>query len=324
MPIYPSLKFDAAAPLQLLPWPILAGVVFYAWMRRRTWGRHVLLALGFFLAMMAPVLGFVAKHHITMTWSLDHLDYLPMIGLAALAALGFSALEARIPSSLGGAVVIFLAVTLAALAWQSRENARIYQNQEALLQYTMKMNPLAWPANYNLGRSLLQAGKLQPAIEQLQQAIALAPSYAKAHFLLGNAYVQQGRTGEALEQYQQAIDAQPGYADAHYNLGDLLKQTGRLDEAAAQYQEALRLDPTLFKADYNLGNLLLRAGLTSQAIDRYRAALELKPDYAGAHDNLANALMKSGQAGEAITEYQLSSSAAAPTKPSRNSSRRSR
>lgn len=305
MPIYPDLKFDSSSPLPLLVWPIFAAAIFYAWTQRRTWGRHALLGLGFFLAMLAPVLVFVARNYVTMTWSMDHLDYLPMIGVAGLVAAGVGELARRMPSSLRLPGILLLGVLLAALAWQSRFYASLYADRVTLMRYALALNPQAWTANYNLGLELLNAGQTQEAIDQFEQALKTAPLYAQGHNYLGNAYVRAGRESDARREFEQAVTIQPGYPDAHFNLGLVLKDEGQLDAAAEQYKDAVEEKPDFYLARYNLGNVLLGQGDADGAIEQYRAALKVEPDYAEAHDNLAGALLKTGHAAEAVDEFRL-------------------
>jgi tetratricopeptide (TPR) repeat protein len=305
MPVYPGLKFDSSSPVELLAWPIFGAVIFYSWIHRRTWGRHALLGLGFFLAMLAPVLVFVAGNYVTMTWSMDHLDYLPMIGVAGLTAAILAEAARHITPTLRLPAMVLLGLVLAGMAWQSRFYASLYATRDTLMRYALKMNPEDWTANYNLGLEMLNAGQTQAAIEQFEQALKTAPLYAQGHCYLGNAYERVGRKAEAMGEFQRAVDIQPTYADAHYNLGLMLKDAGQLEAAAEQYRDALQNKPDLYLAHYNLGNVLLGEGDTEEAIAEYHAALKLAPDYADAHDNLAGALLKSGQAPEAVDEFKL-------------------
>jgi tetratricopeptide (TPR) repeat protein len=302
--VYPPIQIDLAEPLEYLSWPLLAAVFFYFWSKRKTWGRDALLGLGFFLLMLAPVLGFVATNYRTMTWSMDHLDYLPMIGIAALAVMVLGAIAQQIPTSLRLPGAVFVGVIMAALAWESHGYAGLYADQEVLLTYTLKNNPLAWPANYNLGLVMLNSDRVDQAIAQFQQALKLEPGYPAAHDSLGNAFLRENRLDEAREQYQEALDLRPKYAKAHYNMGDLLKKMGHLDEAAAQYEEAVKLNPDLYQARYNWGNVLLSTGHPAEAIEQYRAALEIAPDNIEARENLAGALLKSGRTKEAIDTFR--------------------
>ncbi|HEX4140894.1 MAG TPA: tetratricopeptide repeat protein [Candidatus Methylacidiphilales bacterium] len=336
IPDYPPPTIDFSLP-QLLPWPVLAAILLYLWTQRRGWGRHVLLGLGFALLMLAPVLAFVVMNFATMAWSMDHLLYLPLIGLVGLAAAGLEQLADRAPVPLRAAGIAVVALAVAWLAWLSHGYARLYAGPETLLTYTLKHNPLAWRANVNLGVLMMKDGRTGPAIAEFEQALKIEPNRAETHYNYGKALAQDGHASDALEQYEQALAIDPTYAEAqydtanllaqsgrtdealdhyrkaeqgrtdytpaYYNMGNLLKQLDRLDEAAAQYQAALQIDPDQTDARYNLGNVLLREGQTDEAIAQFRAVLQTKPDYTGARLNLAETLLKTGHAPEAIEQF---------------------
>jgi len=303
MPVYPKWTVDSPSLLQLLPWPVLGGIIWYLWTKRKGWGKDALLGLGFFLAMLAPVIVFVAANHVTMTWSMDHMEYLSMIGMFGLIAGGLGVLYDRPPFSLRVLGAGALSIVMGWLAWKSHSYARNYSDQETLLSYTLRLNPEAWSAHYNLGLILMKTGREEQAVAQFEEALRLSPAFARAEDSLGNVLTQMGRSAEAIGHYENALEIKPDFAEAHYNFGELLGQTGRTEEAVNQYQEALKIKPELYKARYNLGNIWLRTGRAPEAIEQYQAALKIEPDYAEAHYNLGNALMQTSRAPEAIEQF---------------------
>jgi len=60
---------------------------------------------------------------------------------------------------------------------------------------------------YALGTAYLQAGRAEPALAQLREALARDPSYSAAWKALGNALVEAGREAEALETWRRGIAA---------------------------------------------------------------------------------------------------------------------
>jgi tetratricopeptide (TPR) repeat protein len=337
-PIYPRWPLDPPALLQFLPWPILGLAFGILWWKRKTWGRHVLLGLGFFGLMLFPVLGLTAISFMDFTWVMDHFLYLPMVGLIALAVAGFDWIHERATPEWRVSGTVVAAIILISLTLGSRTYAPIYQNQEALWTYTIKRNPEAWPAydnlgyiyfgrgdlpaalglfekavqlhpNYaqahnNLGVTLQKMGRVPEAIEQFHQALRIKPDFAAAHNSLGMALRQSGRVQEAMEQYTLALQVDPDFAEAHYNLGFALHQSGRLPEAMEQYELALQIDPRFARAHNNLGYALLQSNRAQEAITQFEQALQVDPDYADAHFNLGNALLLTGRITEAIEQYE--------------------
>jgi tetratricopeptide (TPR) repeat protein len=306
MPIYPQWQVDPAAPVSWLPW-LAAGAGFaWLWARRKTWGSHALLGLGWFFLNLAPVLGFITISHFRFSWAMDHLAYLPLAGLAGLAAAGLGTLDARWAQArpawrrlLLGAV----AVACALLAVVSRRHAAAFQGDQAFWSNALARNPGAWMAENNLGNLLLARGETPAAIGHFERAIQLNPSYPEAEYNLGLAYAGSGRLAEAAAHYAASLRLQPGNGDGHNNLGNALLRMGRPAEAIPEYAEAIRLRPDDVHAHCNLGVALLQTGQADAAAAQYQEALRLQLDSAEAHAGLGSARARQGRLDDAIEEY---------------------
>ena len=92
------------------------------------------------------------------------------------------------------------------------------------------------------------------AIRFLQAALALRPLSPGVYNNLGKALLDQGKLAEAVAAYRKAIELKPDYAFAHYNLGNGLRDQGKLAEAGAAYRKAVELKPDYAEAHCNLGS----------------------------------------------------------------------
>jgi Flp pilus assembly protein TadD len=346
-PIYPP---GAAGLAALLPWLGLAAVLGALWAFRSGWGRHGLLGAGWYLLNLAPVLGLVPMAYSRVSPRADHLVYLPMVGLAGLAAAGLGAACGRLSARTGGgggarlALGVAAGLTLGALAMESHSLAGRYRDGKALWSFAVQRNPGSWLAHNNLGKELMQEGHAGAAERQFRAAIAIQSDSPEAHANLGNALEEQGRDAEARAEYEAALAIDPGFAGAHYNLGLALLRSrsmalaaeqfqatvrldpghaqalnglglalageGRLDEAMERYEAAIKADPGLPEAHLNLGNALFRKGRTLDAVREYREAIRLAPGYAGAHFNLCQALLSLGRTEEARAELKAARASA--------------
>jgi serine/threonine protein kinase/tetratricopeptide (TPR) repeat protein len=147
-------------------------------------------------------------------------------------------------------------------------------------------------------------GKLDEAIVEYREALALDPKEAAVHNNLGNALRDKHDLDGAIACHKKALELDPKVAPAHNNLGATLEDRGRLDEAIAEYREALALDPKEAAVHSNLGNALGAKGDLDGAIACYQKALELDPKFAYAHNGLGNALRDKGDLDGAIAEYR--------------------
>jgi tetratricopeptide (TPR) repeat protein len=185
--VYPRWSIDASKPLSYLPGLVALTVLVVCWKYRRHWGRPALFALGCFVVMLLPVLGFIDIYFMRFSLVADHWQYFAILAPIALMAAALTAAWKSLGSAnprggvaLGGAVLLVLGV----LTWKQ---SHIYADQETLWQDTLAKNPACWLAHNNLGNTLLKKGQTEAAISQLQEAIRLKPDYAEAYNNLGNA-----------------------------------------------------------------------------------------------------------------------------------------
>ena len=277
LPIYPKWTIDPPSLAQFLPWPILIGAIGWCWNKRTTWGRHALLGLGFFLINLAPFVGFTQAAYMSFTWVMDHVLYIPLIGLIGLAVAGCGQMDERLPQSFRPLGIAAMTIMLALAAAESHGYAGNFVNQEKLWTYTLQGNPDSDVAHNNLGLVFLNSGRLPEAIEQFDAALRIKPDYAFAHNGLGNALFLSGRAAEAIDHYQEALRIDPRYPEAHNGLANALLQSGRLPEAMAESAKALKFNPDYPEAHCTLGLVLARQGRIPEAIGQFETALRLNP-----------------------------------------------
>lgn len=304
LPIYPRWIIDPSSLEQFLPWPILIFVICYLWTKRASWGRHALLGLAFFLINLAPFVGFVAGSYMAFTWVMDHILYIPVIGLIGLTVAALDEMGKQLPATYRPYLVGMVTAVVLLLAGESRSYAKIFINEQTLWSYELQYNPNAYLAHNELGLVFLSTGQTDAAIEQFEKALRLKPDYATAQTDIGNALSRKGRVDEALAHYYLALSIDPDDAGAHYNIGNVLMKKGRLDEAIIQYQEALKIRPEESLFHNNLGNAFIQKRQLADAKTQFRNAVQIDPNNIDAHNNLGWVLSQMGLASEAISEFQ--------------------
>jgi tetratricopeptide (TPR) repeat protein len=337
--IYPRWVINVSRPADYIPLvgAVLAFVALWRW--RNGWSRSVLFALGYFVAVLFPLLGFFKGYFFRYSFVLDHFQYLACMGPLALAGAGlslflerFKTQEEALKLTAGGV----LALTLGLLTWQQ---TGIYRNMESLWRDSVEKNPDAWMAQnnlglelvrqnktdeailhfqaalrvrpnhaaalYNLGDALLKQGNVDEAILRYQEGLRIEPNYAPLHSNLGNAFIKKGDMNQASSEFQKAIAIQPDYVPALYNLGVLLIQSGHPMEATNYLQTAARLDAKAMDSLYALGNAMAAKGRFPEAIACYEAVVAARPDRVDVRLNLGNAYAISRRAADAIAQYQI-------------------
>jgi tetratricopeptide (TPR) repeat protein len=184
---------------------------------------------------------------------------------------------------------------------------RIGRLDEAIEQLNdlLKAKPDVPEAQNNLGYALLQTGgNIQQAIEHFRLAIKYKPAFPQAYFNLAAAFKMQGRLEEAVSCYKQAAEIKPDYVDAYMNLAIALKELKRFDEAIESCNKVLKFKPDNIIAHGYLGVVLAAAGKTDEAIKEVLFVLNARPYDAEMHRNLGILLERKGKIAEAIESYR--------------------
>jgi tetratricopeptide (TPR) repeat protein len=116
------------------------------------------------------------------------------------------------------------------------------------LQAAVRSNPHRYPARLDIAGLLLQFGRRDEAIAELETLLEIRPDYSAALALLAQLAAEDGDQERSNELMARAIAADPESEDVHRAHGDLARQAGRLEEALAAYDRALEIEPALLAA----------------------------------------------------------------------------
>lgn len=149
--------------------------------------------------------------------------------------------------------------------------------------------PLDPQAQFNYGKALHEAGRVEEAIPKYEFAISQKPTMADAEFFLGLAWSDLHEMDRSVAHYERSLYLDPKNAEAECNLAGVLVAKGMRDEARRRYEHALSLSPNLFLAHKELGDLLSANREYDSAIAHYMEALRIRPGFLEASENLAAA-----------------------------------
>ncbi len=321
---------------------LLAIISLIAWRqsRSRPW-----LAVGWlwFLGMLVPVVGFV---QVGAQARADRYTYLPSLGLTWAVALSVAqAAAAGTPTA--GAWRRWLPVASAALgvalAIGTWRQVGYWTDSETLFRHALAVTERNVVMEEALALVLAKTGRPDEALERLDRALAIQPTYARALYDRGYLLARLGRLDEADASYRRTLalgyrglqirldygrllldrkqfaEAQEQFAAAQalntqvaevwLGLGEAELGRGNLAEAERNYAEALRLDPNSLAPRFAL--IRLWAGSPEGALRRPEQALELaeqlaaqRPDDWQVCDALAAALAANGQFRAAVASAE--------------------
>jgi tetratricopeptide (TPR) repeat protein len=308
--IYPLWKIDARAIQWYIPTALLAMVFGVCWRFRRSWGRHMIFALGSFVTNLFPALGFLNMFYLVISRVSDHFQYLPIVAIVIAVAAGLAAVcERTLPLREGSQAKRLLSIgagaraipfafvamgVFGALVALSRERASVFASEEGLWRATLAKNASAWPGHNNLGCVLAEKQDVGGAIEHFRDAIKLYPDNSQAEGNLGHALVLQGHFAEGESHFRTALSLNPGNDEAHGYYASVLAAQGRTAEAVNHFHEALNLRPKQTDTRMEYAHLLFSSGQVAESLGQYKTVLSQKPDSPEALNNAAWILATSG------------------------------
>ena len=195
-----------------------------------------------------------------------------------------------------------------------RVHARLDPRAEARLASAATVNPQAYDlfqrARYRAFSNNSQ--DIADAVDLLEQALRLDPSFAPARAVLARAYTAQAffsgqerhdLDARALEEIDRALKLDPDLAEAYLarGLAFWTHHNGFPHERAmAQIKRALELDPNLAEAHHWLGTIYIHVGLLEQGRQELQTALRLDPANPGIRYRVASSLLMEGKPMEAL------------------------
>jgi Cu-Zn family superoxide dismutase len=141
---------------------------------------------------------------------------------------------------------------------------------------------------YLLANTLLQAGDLTAAMDEVNAIIVKDNNFANAHYLKGVIYYNRNKNSEASQSFRAAIKSDPTYVDAWLALlgalHDHRKHSHSTSTASADHEdlipllkEAISKNPTESILRYELGLTLYSGGFLEEAQAAFDEALRLAP-----------------------------------------------
>ena len=280
MAIYPRWELESPGLWDFLPWAVMAAAGAVFWVFRKSWGRHALMAFGFYVVMILPVLGFVNIAYMRLTWVSDHFLYVPMLGPLALAGAMVARGRESARGAVGAALALAVLVAAAALGWTARGYAAVWQSDESLWMHNLARNPQAWQAHSRLGVFYMdQKGDREGFRKHAGEALLLRPDLAELHNNFGRTHINDENAPLAIASFRKGVDLSPLAQPIRQNLIRVLLAEGRYEEALAQLRIVFEASPNDPVNLHNLATALRSANMNEAAVRTFRAALRVNPKF---------------------------------------------
>ncbi|MFA5252280.1 MAG: tetratricopeptide repeat protein, partial [Phycisphaerae bacterium] len=244
-----------------------------------------------YLGTLVPVIGVIQVGAQAMA---DRYTYLPLIGILIMVSWGTADLTAKWRHK-NAVLGITASVILVAILICTNKQVRYWQNSSTLFSHTLAVTEKNFIMHDNYGVELLNAGRLDEAAKQFDEALQINPDYLKARSHKGRVFLEQGKFNEAITIFAEMVRTTPDYPDAQYLLGVTYARKGEFEKSIPFFEAALRLRPNWPDAYNDLALAYLLLGKYEPAIRNYKESLRLKPDNPAAINNLGIALKKQAE-----------------------------
>jgi len=274
--VYPRWEIDYTSAWSYLPCALLIVILVVAWRYRRHYGSAVLAAIGYFIVMLLPALGFVGFAYMRFSFVADHLQYYSIVSIIALSVAAghrlFRHFKAPKQVILGTGAALVAAFFV--FSWQ---RASFFQNETKLYEDSIAKNPQAWLAHVNIGRILVQQGDLVGAFAHYDAAIRSNPELDVAYYNRGLIRFGLGiELDKALSDFNTAIRLNPGFAGAYCYRGQM-RMRQDAEAALSDFNITVRLSPNHAGARFFRGCLRAKRGDQAGAVEDFTKALDVAP-----------------------------------------------
>ncbi len=158
----------------------------------------------------------------------------------------------------------------------------------------------------NLGKAFYENPTLhKEAVDELRQALALAPNSVRERLNYGLALLRLGDVEAATAELERVQKTDPGLPHTWFNLGIVYKKENEVDKAFTQFQEMVRLVPNEPIAHYQLGVVDKLKGDTAAAVAQFEAARDLNPLLAAPHFQLFGLYRQTGRDMQSAEELRV-------------------
>ncbi len=280
-----------------LTWLLPLIILVFIGYSRGQLQRIFLAAFGIFVVALLPYLGLVLFSKQATSTVANSFVYLAMLG-PALGMAGAVALGRRawLPA--------LFAVAIASFGYLTWRNVLHWQNDKALWEHAIVINPNSPVVHATLGDTWRREGQWEKAKYHYEQVLTVNQIDPDIHFYLGEIELKHGSPAKAAALFEKTLDLNPNFTEAHNRLGLSYYEQADYDKALQHFQKAVDRTPDNSTNLRYLGMLYARREQYDQAIPYLQKALSLAASHqlaekAHSHALIGLALSRTGRGKDA-------------------------
>jgi rhomboid protease GluP len=136
------------------------------------------------------------------------------------------------------------------------------------------------------GVGLLDRGKTDEGIAELQKSVRLRPNFAPAHAALAQAYVAKRDFENAAAELRRVIALSPRNEDTYSQLGMIYLEEKQPAKAADTFNQLLKINPDSAPGHGGLADALANQRQNREALEEYKRAAAIDAGYPGVYFNM--------------------------------------
>lgn len=279
---------------------LIALVALAAWLFNRN--RIASFGLVFFFLTLSVESSFFPLEDLVF----EHRVYLPLAGLfMTISSLLFLAARAAFHANAARAIVAVVLTVTACLSALTIERNEVWQSREALWADVIRKSP-GKPRGYDsMAMVFLEQGRLDESEKWLLKSYSVNNGSSFVLYNLGIIQMKKGDDSRALEYMEKALEVDPSYMKAHLAMGNIHMAAKRYPLAARHYQLALRIGKTesvpVLRA---LGTAYALGGNIDESIVTYEKIVAVIPNDQQANNNLGILYRTKGNEEKAATHFR--------------------
>ena len=125
------------------------------------------------------------------------------------------------------------------------------------------------------GYDYYKKNRIEKAIDELSQAIAIEPQNFETYFWRGRAFMRRGQFEEAIGDFKKVLDLNPDYSPACDNLGWLFFRRNEYDQSLAYLNQSIALKPENAWTHEMRSRIFFKKGDVKSALENAQTACKL-------------------------------------------------